>query len=184
MARDMFPAWLREIPRATPLRAGLVAVAWLFTAGASSCSSGGTASAVTFSTDLLIRNAAGVIEDRFAVGAPINFELRVRNRTDTPAVVQFATGHQFDFIVVDDGTANVRWKWSDGKAFVTVATELEFAAGETKVFTTTWDQAGRGGQAVGPGNYEARGALVFSQLVNDPLFQGQLGSPLKPFSIF
>lgn len=164
------------------LKLAAVAVVWTFTAGATSCSSD-SMGGPTFVTDLVIRNAAGAVDNQFARGEPVTFELSVRNRTRQEAVLQFSTGHQFDFVVLDDGTRNVRWKWSHGKAFLTVATEIEFAAGETKLFQVTWDQRDNDTQQVPAGEYEARGVMMFSQFATDPLFSSQLGSPLRAFTV-
>jgi hypothetical protein len=164
------------------LRLVAVALVWIFTAGATSCSSDNVGGP-TFVTDLVVRNAAGAADNQFARGEPVTFELSVRNRTRQEAVLQFSTGHQFDFVVLDDGTRNVRWKWSHGKAFLTIATEIEFAPGETKIFRVTWDQLDNDFQQVPGGEYEARGVMMFPQFKDDPLFSSQLGSPLRQFTI-
>jgi hypothetical protein len=169
-------------PGAWILRLTALAAVWTFTAGATSCSSedvGGP----TFVTDLVTRNAAGAVDNQFARGEPVTFELSVRNRTRQEAVVQFSSGHQFDFVVVNDGTRNVRWKWSHGRAFLTIPTELEFAAGETKIFRVTWDQLDNDGQQVSAGEYESRGVMMFAQFATDPLYSSQLGSPIRPLTI-
>jgi hypothetical protein len=168
---------LRNIAKA----ATLVAVCAV-TGGATSCNTDG-AIGPTFVTDLVLRDSAGQARQQFANGETIVLELTVRNRTNTEVVVQFDSAHQFEFLVVDAGSSRARWMWSSDKAFAQFVTELAFAPGQTHTFTTTWDQVGDDRQAVGPGNYEARGALVFSELRANPLAQNQLGSPLKAFRI-
>jgi hypothetical protein len=109
--------------------------------------------------------------------------LSVRNRLDTPATVQFASGRQSDFVVVSRASGDVIWKWSDGKSFTQALTELEFAANETKVFTVTWDQTDSDGQPVPAGDYEARGVLIFDGFDSDPLRSHEMGSTLERFTI-
>jgi hypothetical protein len=159
---------LRNLGKATTL----IAVCAV-TAGATSCNTAGEVGP-TFVTDLTVRNPAG---------EPVALELTVRNRTDTDVVVEFDSSHQFDFVVVDAGSSRVRWRWSTGKAFTQATTELEFAPGQTRTFTTTWNQVGDDGQAVAAGDYEARGVLLFSEFRTNPLAPHQLGSPLKTFRI-
>jgi hypothetical protein len=150
-------------------------------ASSSSCSfgdggDGGSGIGPSFATTL-------AIDDTFDLGEPVEMVLSVRNRLDTPATVQFASGRQSDFIVVSRASADVIWKWSDGKSFTQALTELEFAAGETKVFTVTWDQTDSGGQQVPAGDYEARGVLIFDGFDSDPLRSHEMGSTLERFTI-
>lgn len=163
-------------------KAAILVVVCAFTAGGTSCNTDGDIGP-TFVTDLVLKNPAGQLRQEFANGEAITLELTVRNRTSTDVVVQFDSGHQFDFVVVDAGTSRVRWKWSSDKAFTQATTELLFAPGQTRTFTTTWNQVGDDRQPVGTGNYEARGALLFSEFRVNPLAQHQLGSPLRAFRI-
>jgi hypothetical protein len=159
-----------------------LAAVWTVTAGANSCSTGAIANP-RFVTDLVLKNAAGEVRNTFARGEPITLELQVRNRSDEETVLQFSSGRQFDFIVVDAGSSRVRWQWSSDKSFIQILTELTFEPGETKNFSAVWNQVGADGQAVGAGNYEARGLLLFPEFENDPLADHQLGSSLEPFTI-
>ena len=153
-----------------------------FTLGADSCSSTPGANP-TFVADLVLKNAAGAVRQEFAPGEPITMELTVRNRASTEAILQFATGHQFDFVVVDAGTSRVRWRWSHGKAFTQAITELEFGPQETKTFVVTWNQNDDAKLPVSVGNYEARGVLIFAEFDVNPLAPNQLGSPVRAFTI-
>lgn len=163
----------------------VVGAIWTFTAGATSCSVGddGEFGGPTFVADLTLRNAAGNVDDEFAPGETITLELTVRNRSDLEAVLEFTSGQQFDFAVLDSGTSRVRWKWSRGKAFTQANSELVFAPDQTRTITVQWDQRDDAGLPVAPGNYEARGVLIFGQFASDPLFPHQLGSPLRRFTI-
>ncbi len=159
-----------------------LAVVWTFTAGADSCSAT-TKSDPTFVADLVLKNAAGAVRQEFAPGDPITMELTVRNRSNTEAILQFATNQQFDFVVVDSGTSRTRWLWSFGKAFLQGTTELEFAPNQTRTFVVTWDQLDNARLPVSVGNYEARGVLLFAEFAFNPLAPSQLGSPVRVFTI-
>jgi len=159
---------------------------WTFTAGATSCSVGGDDGEFggpTFVTDLTLRNSAGTVASEFSPGETITLELTVRNRSDLEAVLEFTSGQQSDFVVLDSGTTRVRWKWSHGKAFTQATTDLVFAPDQTRTITVQWDQRDNDGLAIAPGNYEARGVLIFGRFASDPLFPHQLGSPLRRFTI-
>jgi hypothetical protein len=167
------------------IAAGLMAAC--LGASSSSCSFGGNGDGSgigpSFVTTLAIRNSAGTPTATFDPGEPIELLLSVRNRLSTPAIVQFPTSRQSDFVVVSRASGNVIWKWSDGKSFTLAQTELEFAANETKTFSVTWNQTDSSGQQVPSGEYEARGVLVFQGFDSNPLQSHEMGSPLERFTI-
>jgi hypothetical protein len=167
----------------------LLAIAGLVTvclgASTSSCEFGNGGSGVgpSFVTELSLRDANGALSDSFARGELIELRLTVRNRLSTAATVEFTSARQSDFVVIRQGSQVLVWKHSQGKVFAQVLTELEFAAGETKTFTATWDQVDSGGQPVDAGVYEARGVLIYDGFDADPLRSHEMGSTLERFTI-
>jgi len=131
----------------------------------------------TFTTTLLLKDAAGTVKTSFQSGEVITFELTVRNRTTGAVQLDFASGQQYDFFAFNGGTRNVAWLWSSTALFTMAATRLEFAAGESKVFAVNW------AQTAARGSYEGRGAMIFDQLHDNPQAPHQLGSTLVPFTI-
>jgi len=111
--------------------------------------------------------------------------LTVRNRRDTTETIDFPDSRTSDFVVVRANTDNVVWQLSkETAAPAATPTTLSFAPGETKTFTTTWDQTDSGsGNQVRTGSYEARGVLVFDGFDSNPLRASQRGSPLEEFTI-
>jgi hypothetical protein len=111
--------------------------------------------------------------------------LTVRNRRDTTQTIDFTDSRTSDFVVVRANTSTVVWQLSKETAAPSpTATTLSFAAGESKTFTTTWNQLdSSGGDQVRAGNYEARGVLVFDGFDTNPLRASQRGSPLESFTI-
>jgi hypothetical protein len=156
-------------------------------ASSSSCQFGGSDIigdlGPSFVTDLTLRNAGGAISDTFTPGERIDMVLTVRNRRNIPATLQFPSARTSDFIVVREGSASIVWKWSADRTFEAVVTELEFAAGETKTITVSWDQTDNNGLPVAPGTYEARGVLIYDGFDADPLRSDPLGSTLERFTI-
>jgi hypothetical protein len=174
-------------------RLAMLGAVCLVTAGAqSSCSAGdpdllpgddGNGDTPTFSTTLVLRDAAGAGTYRFSRGEIIRFELTVRNRTSQTVDLQFDTGQQMDFVVFDNGGNSPRWQWSEGVAFIQAITELQFAPNETRTFTVDWNQQTRSGDTLPPGSYEARGVLPFEAFDTNPLATHELGSTLEAFTV-
>jgi hypothetical protein len=166
--------------------AALGAVAILTGGAQSSCSVGdtsqlprrdlGSGDGPTFTTTLVLRDSAGVARSRFQANELITFELSVRNRTSQPVELDFSSGQQYDFFAFSSGTSDLAWLWSSTALFTQAQSTLNFAAGETKVFTVQWSQGARG-------SYEARGAVLFDALQTDRLASHELGSVLVPFTI-
>jgi hypothetical protein len=175
-----------RLPRLVTV-AGLVAICMGATS-TSTCSfnsvlnssSGGQPS---FVVHLQLQDVNGAGSDTFQTGDPITMVMTIRNRLDTAASIEFPTSRQSDFVVVEADTSNVVWKWSDNRTFPQTQTKLDFAAGETKTVTVTWNQVGSDNLQVVDGTYEARGVLVYSNFDASPLEANQQGSTLERFTI-
>ncbi|HWK75543.1 MAG TPA: BsuPI-related putative proteinase inhibitor [Povalibacter sp.] len=155
-------------------------------ASTDSCSlsnGGGSGDNPSFVTELQLQDIDGQITDSFAQGEPITLVLRVRNRLDSSATIQFPTGRQSDFVVVRQDTNDVIWKWSTGRTFSQTQSELDFAAKQSLTFTFDWDQTDANGNPVPRGDYEARGVLVYSDFDTNPLKSNSQGSTLVRFTV-
>jgi hypothetical protein len=137
----------------------------------------------TFTTTLVLKDSSGNVEDSFQRGELITMELTVRNRTSEVQRVMFADGAQSDFIVFNDGTHQLRWRWTDGKAFTQATTELMFAAQETRTISVTWDQVLASGAMLEAADYEARGMLMVMAPGADLQAPNERASVLVPFTI-
>jgi hypothetical protein len=156
-----------------------------------SCSLGGSNNSgdggddPTFVATLQLQDTTGNVTDSFQRQELIQMILTVRNRRDTSESIDFSDSRTSDFVVVRANTDNVVWQLSKETAAPSpTATTLDFAPGETKTFTTTWDQTDSdNGDQVRTGTYGARGVLVFDGFDSRPLRASQLGSPLESFTI-
>jgi hypothetical protein len=139
----------------------------------------------TFVATLQLQDTQGNVTSSFQRQELIQMILTVRNRRDTTETIDFTDSRTADFVVVRANTDSVVWQLSKETAAPTPgATTMTFAPGESKTFTTTWDQLdSSGGDQVSRGNYEARGVLVFDGFDTRPLRASQLGSPLESFTI-
>jgi hypothetical protein len=178
--------WYQRLPRLVTV-VGLVAIC--MGATSSTCSfnnlinSSGGGNQPSFVVHLQLQDVNGAGSDTFQTSDPITMVMTIRNRLSTSASVEFPTGRQSDFVVVEADSSNVIWKWSDNRTFEQTSTKLDFAAGETKTVTVTWNQVGSDNLQVVAGTYEARGVLVYSNFDSSPLEANQQGSTLERFTI-
>lgn len=170
----------------------------LFSFGYTKCAfvsdTGGTAGIVTggdgaplpggtFNTLLALRDSAGLLTNNFRFGEPIRFDLEVRNRTAQTVNLSFPDAQIYDFVVLDAAGTRVRWRWSDGMAFAQVVTPLAFEPYSSKSYSVVWNGVLGDGTQLPPGNYRARGTLVFDQFSSDPLAPSEMASPLIDFTV-
>lgn len=139
----------------------------------------------TFVATLQLQDAEGNVTDNFQRGELIQMILTVRNRRDTTETVEFTDSRQSDFLVVRENSSGIVWQLSEESAAPSPGpTTLDFAPGETRTFTTTWNQTDSDSDdQVRTGTYEARGVVVFDGFDDSPLRASQLGSPLERFTI-
>jgi hypothetical protein len=150
----------------------------------SSSSSGGPPiNGATFQALLGLRDSTGTLTNNFRFGESIRFDLEVRNRTGQTINLVFADAQIYDFVVLDALTNRVRWRWSDGMAFAQVQTELIFDPYSSKAYSVVWSGVLGDGTQLPPGNYRARGALVFDEFAGDPLAPNDMASPIVDFTV-
>ena len=58
-----------------------------------------------------------------------------------------------------------------------------FEPDATKSFTLIWDGTLADGTHLPPGNYQARGLMVFDGYETNPLAPSELAAPLVPFTV-
>jgi len=143
--------------------AGVVVCAALLL-GATQCQSSSTngigPDGPVFVTTLAVEDANGNLASTFLPAQPIQFVVSVRNRSSSSQTISFSTAQQYNFVVLDSGTATEVWTWSLGQSFSQNATSLTFQAGQTQTFSFTWTQVNDSGQAVANGSYEVIGGLT------------------------
>jgi hypothetical protein len=139
----------------------------------------------TFVTTLQLQDSEGNVTNSFQRNEPVQMILTVRNRRDTTETVEFTDSRQSDFLVVRENSSGIVWQLSEESAAPSPGpTTLEFAPGETKTISISWNQTeSDSGDPVRVGTYEARGVVVFDGFASSPLRSSQLGSPLERFTI-
>jgi hypothetical protein len=179
---------MRTLPFPLPRLLTLLGIAALCMGSTSrSCSlgsSGGSDDNPSFVAQLEVQDSGGGSTNTFDRGETIQFVLTVRNRLESSATAEFTTARTSDFVVVREHTSDVVWKWSDDQPpFANTVTSIDFAAGETRTFSVTWNQILTNGAQLRSGTYEARGVLVYNDFDSNPLRANQMGSTLERFTI-
>lgn len=104
-----------------------------------------------------------VPDERIDIGATkrVTFSLVLTNLGSRPLRLNFNTGQQFNFEVLQEG--RVFWSWADDRSFTQALTSIELGAGEKKTFTARWDLKTKAGRTVRPGRYTVRGIIPASE---------------------
>lgn len=113
-----------------------------------------------FVTTLTVENMNGNSASTFSPGQQIQFVLSIRNRSTSSQTISFNTAQQYNFVVLDSGSATEVWTWSLGQTFSQNTTTLQIAAGQTQTYSFTWDQTNDSNQLVPSGNYEVIGGIT------------------------
>lgn len=82
---------------------------------------------VSFTTDKLI----------YRVGTTITVKYTITNLTDKPLVLTFPSAQQYDWTITN-AEGNLIYRWSDGRAFAQVITQLTIPAGASEGFESSW----------------------------------------------
>jgi hypothetical protein len=139
---------------------------------------------LSFSTTLDMLDNTDSVTTTFNQGDPVQFRLRVNNRDDNSATINFTTSQQTDFVVFKAGSHDVVWQWSKHQpAPSETASTLQFDGNQSRTFTVDWDQTDDSGNLLDRGDYDARGVVIFDGFSNDPLKENQLGSTPQRFTV-
>jgi len=110
---------------------------------------------------LEILDSGGGEARSFAAGEPVGLVLEVRNAGSAPRRLEFPTARTHDFAVSEAHGGEV-WRWSRGRLFAQVLSEIELAPGESRRFAVAWDQRTAAGAQAPPGRYRVVGSLACS----------------------
>ena len=103
-----------------------------------------------FEARLRLEREDGRQADTLAAGETLVLVLTLRNPADSPLRLSLPTAQTHDFsITTDDGRE--LWRWSAGRRFAQVLTELELAPGEERSFRGAWSQRSADGSPAPPG---------------------------------
>lgn len=113
-----------------------------------------------FVTTLSLLDSSSNVQTTFKSGQTVTLQLSIYNRTDASQTLWFNTSEQYNFAVVDLGTATTVWNYSINQTYTDSFTSLTFKPYETKIFTVKWDQTDNNGIQLSTGQYEILGGLT------------------------
>jgi len=137
----------------------------------------------SFGASLTLRDVSGTETSSFVFGEAIRLDLEITNLTNQQQTVQFSDGQDHDFLVVTDGTTEIRWKWSQNRAFTQAETNIVFEPNASRTFTLYWPGTLADGTQLPVGTYQARGALLFPGFRTNPLAESDMASQLETFDV-
>lgn len=73
---------------------------------------------------------------------PVRFAFTVTNTGEEPITLEFNDACKADFVVEDDDTE--QWRWSEGRMFAQVLSDLTLPPGEEETFHAAWEDPGSG----------------------------------------
>ena len=112
--------------------------------------------------------------DAVGRGEPVTLRLVLHNRGAALRQLQCPSALTFDVRIVAPGGREI-WRWSRGRMFAQMVTDIVVGSGESREFRVTWDQRTSEGAVVHPGRYEAEGWI--------PALGAEVHSPPLPFTI-
>jgi len=98
-------------------------------------------------------------KQRYEPGDEVPLTLIVQNSGEQTVRLEAATSALYDFAITNEVGEQV-WRWSDGKAFAMVISELVLGPGETKRFQEVWPAVKADGTPLSAGVYVAHGVLT------------------------
>jgi hypothetical protein len=84
----------------------------------------------------------------------VRFVLHVTNSSAQPITLEFANAQRYDF-EVEDASAGLLWRWSDGQMFAQMLGEEVIPAGSTRDYTASWQYGNRVGRFYAHGRVTA-----------------------------
>jgi hypothetical protein len=110
---------------------------------------------------LRLEDATGASTRVFDLGEPITMVLTIRNGTNENQCWHFPSSCQHQFIVYGARGQEV---CNRPRACLWIPTGFCLQPGQSKTFTSTWNQKDNDGRPVGRGSYEAEGCLLTRRL--------------------
>jgi hypothetical protein len=123
---------------------------------------------------LALQDENGASQHTFDASKTLTFELAVKNTSEAAATLSLPSAKTHDFIVLSSEGIEL-WRASKGRFYGQMLTEITIAPGETRRFTSSWNQVCSDGSEAPTGEYRAMGFLA----TNPP----RPGGTPSPFTI-
>jgi hypothetical protein len=107
---------------------------------------------------LRLSSARGEEVQAFRRGERITLQLTLHNRGDALQRLSLSSARTHD-VVISTPEGEELWRWSHGRLFAQMLTEMTLQPGASRAFSSTWDQTRADGGAVAEGRYQAVGLI-------------------------
>ena len=114
--------------------------------------------AADLETHLTLKNASGKESTTFRAGEPLTLVVTIRNESDAIRTLALPSSQTCDFVISGPAGKEI-WRWSAGRMFAQMLTEVTLGAGESREFVATWDQTTKDRPSLAPGEYQAVGMV-------------------------
>jgi hypothetical protein len=96
----------------------------------------------------------------YKLGETVNITFTVSNESSAPQKLIFNTAQIYDFTVSNVANSSLFYRWSQGRMFAQVVTEINLAPNEVKTFKEQWNQKSNNGIPASEGTYRLNFWLV------------------------
>ena len=107
---------------------------------------------------LEVTDSEGKAVRNFSSGEPVHLRLALTNRGDAAVSLPFSSTKTHDAIVRRADGSEV-WRWSAGRMFAQVISELALPPGGSEAFEASCDPRRQGQPVLPPGSYEVVGVI-------------------------
>ena len=105
-----------------------------------------------------VAGADGEALRTFTSGQSIHLGLELTNHGPEPLSLPFSSAKTFDAVVLSGDGTEV-WRFSKGRMYAQMLSQLELASGDSKVFEAACESMESGVPALAPGRYEVVGII-------------------------
>lgn len=106
--------------------------------------------------DLDLVDTSGAEVQAVRQGEPVTLRLVLHNRGDAPQRLRFPSACTYDIRIAEPRGREI-WRWSQGRMFAQVLTEVVVDAGASREYRVSWGQTTSEGGTAPPGLYEVEG---------------------------
>jgi len=112
----------------------------------------------------------------YKLGEIVNITFTISNESNTPQKLIFNTAQIYDFVIFNIAKNDLGfYRWSQGKMFAQVITEINLEPNEVKTFKEQWNQKSNSGSPVSVGTYRLNFWLVNTTSIGKIYEPGSIG---------
>jgi hypothetical protein len=115
-------------------------------------------------------------KETYRRGETVNFTINAKNTSKKSQTLSLPSGQTFDIEARAAGKTDVVWRWSHGKFFTLMVTDVVIRPGASLTYTAIWDQMDNRRFLVPRGEYEITGILTANKGIPSAPVKFMLGN--------